>query len=51
MRPGLLGPLCRVENWCEVEEVEEELHAREVRIILLLRLRRDSNHFFLLEIY
>ena len=22
---GLLGPLCRIENWCEVEEVEELL--------------------------
>lgn len=24
-KPGLLGPLCRIENWCEVEEVEELL--------------------------
>jgi hypothetical protein len=30
IRPGLLGPLCRVPNWCEVSEVEEELHARGV---------------------
>jgi hypothetical protein len=30
IRPGLLGPLCRVPNWCEVSEVEEELRAREV---------------------
>ncbi|KAG6333670.1 hypothetical protein ID866_5413 [Astraeus odoratus] len=29
-RPALLGPLCRVANWCEVSEVEEELRAREV---------------------
>ncbi|KAF4597180.1 Vacuolar morphoproteinsis protein 6 [Pleurotus pulmonarius] len=28
IRPGLLGPLCRVPNWCEVDEVEEELRAR-----------------------
>ncbi|KAI6108169.1 hypothetical protein F5141DRAFT_100478 [Pisolithus sp. B1] len=28
-RPALLGPLCRVANWCEVSEVEEELRARE----------------------
>ncbi|EGN98719.1 hypothetical protein SERLA73DRAFT_168336 [Serpula lacrymans var. lacrymans S7.3] len=28
-RPTLLGPLCRVSNWCEVSEVEEELRARE----------------------
>ncbi|KAJ7800623.1 vacuolar sorting protein 39 domain 1-domain-containing protein [Mycena olivaceomarginata] len=26
--PGLLGPLCRVPNWCEVSEVEEKLRAR-----------------------
>ncbi|KAJ7650763.1 hypothetical protein FB45DRAFT_25587 [Roridomyces roridus] len=26
--PGLLGPLCRLPNWCEVSEVEEELLAR-----------------------
>jgi len=30
VRPGLLGPLCRVDNWCEVSEVEETLAAREV---------------------
>lgn len=29
VRPGLIGPLCRVENWCEVGEVEEELRARQ----------------------
>ncbi|KZT73130.1 hypothetical protein DAEQUDRAFT_722252 [Daedalea quercina L-15889] len=29
VRPGLLGPLCRVSNWCEVSEVEEALRARE----------------------
>ncbi|KAG8213472.1 hypothetical protein J3R82DRAFT_12007 [Butyriboletus roseoflavus] len=28
-RPSMLGPLCRLPNWCEVEEVEEELRARE----------------------
>ena len=32
IRPALLGPLCRVENWCEVSEVEEVLQEREVRI-------------------
>ena len=31
VRPGLLAPLCRVGNWCEVSEVEEVLMAREVR--------------------
>ena len=30
IRPGLLGSLCRLPNWCEVEEVEEVLTAREV---------------------
>ena len=30
IRPGLIGPLCRVANWCEVSEVEEELRARGV---------------------
>jgi hypothetical protein len=30
IRPGLLGPLCRLDNWCEVSEVEEMLQEREV---------------------
>ena len=29
--PGLLGSLCRIENWCEVSEVEALLKEREVR--------------------
>ncbi|KAI0322535.1 vacuolar sorting protein 39 domain 1-domain-containing protein [Amylostereum chailletii] len=29
VRPGLVGSLCRAENWCEVSEVEEALIARE----------------------
>ncbi|KAG5653638.1 hypothetical protein H0H81_011740 [Sphagnurus paluster] len=29
IRPSLLGPLCRVSNWCEVEEVEEDLRSRQ----------------------
>ncbi|THH09023.1 hypothetical protein EW145_g2303 [Phellinidium pouzarii] len=29
VRPGLLGPLCSVANWCEVAEVEEVLMERE----------------------
>ena len=29
--PGLLGSLCRIENWCEVSEVEALLREREVR--------------------
>lgn len=28
-KPGLLGPLCRVENWCEVDQVEELLMERQ----------------------
>lgn len=28
-KPGLLGPLCRVENWCEVDQVEELLLDRK----------------------
>lgn len=30
IRPSLLGSLCRVPNWCEVEEVEEDLRKRQV---------------------
>ena len=30
IRPVLLGSLCRVANWCEVSEVEEDLRARKV---------------------
>ncbi|GLB44890.1 putative rab guanyl-nucleotide exchange factor [Lyophyllum shimeji] len=29
IRPSLLGSLCRVPNWCEVSEVEEDLLARQ----------------------
>ena len=31
VKPGLLGPLCRLPNWCEVTEVEEDLRACQVR--------------------
>ena len=30
IRPGLLGPLCSLPNWCEVQEVEETLMEKEV---------------------
>lgn len=30
-RPVMIGPLCRIENWCEVEEVEELLLEAKVR--------------------
>ncbi|KAJ3504846.1 hypothetical protein NLJ89_g7728 [Agrocybe chaxingu] len=29
IRPALLGSLCRIANWCEVSEVEEDLRARK----------------------
>lgn len=29
-RPVLVGSLCRIENWCDVEEVEELLKAQKV---------------------
>lgn len=31
IRPILVGSLCRIENWCEVEEVEELLREKKVR--------------------
>jgi hypothetical protein len=31
IRPVLVGSLCRIQNWCEVEEVEELLMAKRVR--------------------
>lgn len=30
VRPGLIGPLCGLPNWCEVAEVENVLMEREV---------------------
>jgi len=30
IRPTLLSSLCRIANWCEVSEVEEDLRARQV---------------------
>ena len=39
--PGLLGSLCRIENWCEVSEVETLLREREVRGDPLSTFRRD----------
>lgn len=33
--PSLLGSLCRIENWCEVSEVEALLRERKVRDDLL----------------
>lgn len=31
-RPILVGSLCRIENWCDVEEVEELLKAQKVSL-------------------
>lgn len=33
-RPILVGSLCRIENWCDVEEVEELLKAQKARSML-----------------
>lgn len=30
IRPALLRSFCRIPNWCEVSEVEEDFHARQV---------------------
>lgn len=30
-KPVMVGPLCRIENWCEVAEVEELLLKAQVR--------------------
>ena len=40
VRPGLLGPLCRV-GWCEVSEVEELLREREVNCAYPCRSMRE----------
>ena len=34
IRPSLLGSLCRLENWCEVEEVKELLTEAKVRFLI-----------------
>lgn len=33
-RPVLVGSLCRIENWCDIEEVEELLKAQKVYLWL-----------------
>jgi hypothetical protein len=33
--PALLGSLCRIANWCEVTEVEEDLRSRKVGLFML----------------
>lgn len=50
VRPGLLGPLCRRDNWCEVAEVEETLAAREACTLLFLFLGKTGLQYSRLEI-
>ena len=50
VRPGLLGPLCRRDNWCEVAEVEETLAAREVCTFSFLLVLKTSLQYSWLEI-
>ena len=45
IRPGLLGPLCRVPNWCEVSEVEEELRVRKVLSVSFFFIKVCSSIF------
>jgi hypothetical protein len=45
VRPGLVGALCRLDNWCEVSEVENELRARGVRAIYYQRSKDPSMHY------
>lgn len=39
-KPIMIGPLCRIDNWCEVEQVEELLLEAKVS---LPRLERTQN--------
>ena len=36
VRPILVGSLCRIENWCDVEEVEGLLRAQQVGVWMKL---------------
>lgn len=42
-RPVLVGSLCRIENWCDVEEVEGLLKDQKVRFVLWLGFTTDWN--------
>jgi hypothetical protein len=44
-RPVMIGPLCRIENWCEVEEVEELLLEAKVRFPDFRILRAQASAF------
>ncbi|KZV95384.1 hypothetical protein EXIGLDRAFT_739755 [Exidia glandulosa HHB12029] len=50
IRPTLVGPLCRIDNWCEVAEVEEELRAREMFTDLIDLYRGKNMHDKALEL-
>ena len=51
IRPALLGSLCRVANWCEVSEVEDDLRARKVcRLYYVLRSASSDQPLSLSEI-
>ncbi|CAE6446777.1 unnamed protein product [Rhizoctonia solani] len=43
-KPSMLGALCRVDNWCEVEEVEEALRARQKFTELIYLYRGKKMH-------
>ncbi|KAK0531875.1 Vacuolar morphogenesis protein 6 [Tilletia horrida] len=43
-KPALVGPLCRVENWCEVEQVEELLKQRNKNSELIALYSGKSMH-------
>lgn len=51
IRPSLVGSLCRIDNWCEVEEVEEELRARQVCFHAPCSQRQLIHGLFCPEIY
>ncbi|KAE8257180.1 hypothetical protein A4X13_0g2531 [Tilletia indica] len=43
-KPGLVGPLCRIENWCEVEQVEELLKQRNKNAELIALYSGKNKH-------
>jgi len=44
IRPSLLGPLCRIDNWCEVSEVEQVLRGREKHTELIFLYHGKGMH-------
>ena len=43
-RPVLVGSLCRIENWCDVEEVEELLKEKKVSLSSIAMLVIDARN-------